>query len=442
MEFSLSQQKDMARQLLLGILACRKSVRPLAPCSQSPKLQLGVLPILLASRRIDKADTDEIQAQDTVAPQLLIHLLMFRRSTKCTADALATMTTANGQLKKAVRRCEDTLQCFLIELLANRKHARALCAQNRMKNRLVTILARKQRQQMQARDAEHETTTQHILVQTLTLRKRLSNLILSIKSTSLVPPKLPVTQLHQSCSYQSLAAQLGALRLSEAQAHAEKDSLAKSLSDVLAELPLPDLCITVKEEPVKELVLALAFTWKMLKKKPLADVVDTEMVNSQANLDLRGEQTKTLRPSMPWDSVHARAFRLKSAIPMQDILVHQYVFLVTSAYCLTDISNSPVYNSIHIAHASINLDPHQDPGTIQVMDSQPQVPPDIPLPLRLARSPVLRPDHQQVLGPLLPKLNHPPRSTVMSRGGCTFETPNEVSFCPDGQVRNKSTIGY
>ncbi|KAF8532748.1 hypothetical protein JB92DRAFT_3138283 [Gautieria morchelliformis] len=418
MEFSLAERKDMAHQLLLGILACRQSVRSFAPWSQSPKLQLGVSPRLLASRHIYKADTDETQAQDTVTPQLLVHLLMFRRSTKCTADAVTTMTSANGQLKKAVRCCEDTLQSLLIELLTIRKHARALCAQNRMKNRLVIILARKQQLEKQARDAEHETATQHILVQTLTLRRRLSDLILSIKSASLVPasPKLPVTQLHPASSYQSLAAQLDALRLSEAQARAEKDSLAKSLSDVLADLPLPDLCVTVEEEPVRELVLALAFTWKMLPRKPLAnlklDVVHTEMADGQASLEPIGEM-KTLRPSILSDSVRARAFRLKPAIPIQDILVH---------------GNSPVYDFIHDAHAAINLDPPQGRGTIQVMDSRAQFPPNMPLPLRRVRSPVLRPHHQQVLRPLLPSPIHPPRSTAMSRGGYIFETPNEVIF--------------
>lgn len=344
LRISLSQQEDTARQLLLGILACRQAAPPSVPRPQSPVLQLGVLPNLLDSSHIAKGDTNVIQTQDAT-PQLLVQLLMLRHSTRCRASVVTTVASANRQLKEAVRLCEDISQSFLVELLTIRKDARALHAQNRTKSRLAMILARKQQQEMQTMEAEHETTNKHILIQTLTLRSRLSHLVLSCKTAppNPVSPLSPVTPMTPPVSFQSLTTQLEVLRLSEAQALAEKDSLASSLSDVLVNLPLLDLCATVREEaPVKELVLALAFTWKMSQRKLPAmaklEEVHTDKIDSKVDrdLNLREAQMRTLRPGIPFDSVRARAFKLgppvnKSAIPIRDTPRHRCVLFVTVA---------------------------------------------------------------------------------------------------------------
>ena len=335
LEDSLSHQEDITRQLLLGILACRQTARSSDPRPQSYKLQLGISPKLLDSGQVTKEDTDETQIQDNVVPQLLVQLLMFRRSTRSVANVETTMISANRRLEGAAQQYEDIMQSLIIGLLTFRKHARILCAQNGMKNCLAKMLIQKQQRELQARETEYEMTAKQILVQTLTLRSRLSHLLSSCRSASAhtTPPSSPVTPMTFSVSVQSLTTQLESLRLSEAQAHAEKESLAKSLSEVLANLPLSGLCGSyMEEEPIRELVLALAFTWKLLRRKPLAlaqpEVVQTDKVDMEAILHIRGEQMKRLRPDIPLDSVRARAFKLgppmnKSPIPKLDSTRHR-----------------------------------------------------------------------------------------------------------------------
>ena len=103
---------------------------------------------------------------------------------------------------------------------------------------------------------------------------------------------------------------------------------------------------------------------------------------------------------------------------------------------------SPMYN----ADTSSDFDQYLSRGLTQVTDSQLQFPPGIPLPLHLARSPVLPQNNLHVFGPPVassyPNPIHPPRSTIMSRGGCTSEPYYEGGFHPDGQFLHESAIGY
>ena len=447
LEVSLSQKEDTARQLLLGILACRQAVLSPAPRPQSPRLQLGLSPKLFDSSQPANEDLEVIRTQD-IPSQLLVQLLTFRRSVRWRANLVAVMISANGHLKEAVRRSEDISQSFLIELLTIRKDARALYAQTKTKARLAMIMVRKQLEEIQTMEAEHETTNKYLLIQALTHRSRLSRLVSSCKSSSPVPASpLSSVVLSPSVSFQSLTTQLEALRISEAQAHAEKDSLAKSLSDVLENLKLPNPCVVIREdEPIKELVLALVFTWKMLQRSPALAKVPTDNVNEDRNL--RREQIRTLRPGIPFDSVRARAFKLgppmnKSAIPIQDPPRHRCeLFCYCGRTLLTAVGVSPIYN----ADTSVNFDPYLARCLTQITDSQPRFPPGIPLDPHIAQSSILSPNHQHVLGPLVansyPNPIHGRRSTIMSRGGYTFEPYIEVGFRPDGQIRQESPSGH
>ncbi|KAF8513592.1 hypothetical protein BU17DRAFT_95282 [Hysterangium stoloniferum] len=306
---ALTAERHTTRQLLLGILACRHKTLASTPLKEVSQVPLIVVTKLQpAGIPQESVDQERLQAAEHLCSRLLVELLGHRRSMKAANAALATMTSELKSLQHALdhqRTISPSL--LLVELLTIRKQARMIYSENQVKARLAFMLVQTHYQKRKVMELQHERFTRDILVQLLLFRKQLSlsrPLARGLGGSAGSPVIVPISDP---------GGELESLRLSEAQVRAEKDSLANSLENILRELDfLKPFKSAPETPPVTELVLALAFAWKSLRR-PKPDV-SQRTVPGVKHSSNAGHQL--LPVGVAADSVRARAFRLGLPVNM------------------------------------------------------------------------------------------------------------------------------